>query len=55
MITEESEIITIFYGADVSEKEVEKIAAYIEDIAPDIDVDIISGKQDIYSYIIAVE
>ena len=55
MITEESEIVTIFFGADVSEKEVEKIAEYIENIAPDVDVDIIDGRQDIYSYIIAVE
>ncbi|HPX71746.1 MAG TPA: DAK2 domain-containing protein [Acholeplasmataceae bacterium] len=55
MITEESEIVTIFFGSDVSEKEVEKIAEYIENIAPDVDVDIIDGRQDIYSYIIAVE
>ncbi|NLG30977.1 MAG: DAK2 domain-containing protein, partial [Acholeplasmataceae bacterium] len=52
MITEESEIVTIFFGSDVSEKEVEKIAEYIENIAPDVDVDIIDGRQDIYSYII---
>ena len=55
MITDEAEIVTIFFGQDVSEKEVEKIAEYIENIAPDVDVDIIDGKQDIYSYIIAVE
>lgn len=55
MITEESEIVTIFFGSDVSEKEIEKIAEYIENIAPDVDVDIIDGRQDIYSYIIAVE
>ncbi|MGI6781597.1 MAG: DAK2 domain-containing protein [Acholeplasmataceae bacterium] len=55
MLTEEVEIVTIFFGADVSEKEVEKIAEYIETIAPDIDVEIIDGQQDIYSYIIAAE
>ena len=55
MLDEESEIVTIFFGQDVKEAEVEKIAEYIEELAPDVDVDIIAGNQDIYSFIIAVE
>ncbi len=55
MIDEESEIVTLFYGQDVKDGEVNKILEYIEEIAPDLDVDVIAGNQDIYSYIIAVE
>ena len=55
MVTDEAEIVTIFFGQDVKESEVEKLVEYIEEIAPDVDVDVIFGKQDIYSYIIAVE
>ena len=55
MIDEESEIVTLFYGQDVKHGEVNKIVEYIEEIAPDVDVDVIAGNQDIYSYIIAVE
>jgi len=55
MIDEESEIVTLFYGQDVKDGEVNKIVEYIEEIAPDLDVDVIAGNQDIYSYIIAVE
>ena len=55
MIDEESEIVTLFYGQDVKDGEVNKIVEYIEEIAPDVDVDVIAGNQDIYSYIIAVE
>lgn len=55
MIDEESEIVTLFYGQDVKNGEVNKIVEYIEEIAPEVDVDVIAGNQDIYSYIIAVE
>lgn len=55
LVTEDSEIVTIFYGQDINKAEVEALAAYCNEIAPDIDVEVIDGKQDIYSYIIAVE
>ncbi len=55
ILTDESEIITIFLGNDVTDEE----RATLEDTClqynPDVDVEIIEGKQDIYSYIIAVE
>ncbi len=55
MINEDREIITIFYGADSKEDEVEAIVAYAKQLNPDLDVDLIEGNQEIYSYIIAVE
>lgn len=55
ILGEDSEIVTIFYGQDVTSDEVDTIAAACEEIMPGIDVELIEGKQDIYSYIIAVE
>lgn len=55
MIDDDSEIITIFYGKDVLEEEVAGIEEYLEEFNPDIEIEIIPGMQDIYSYIIAVE
>lgn len=51
----DSEIITVMYGKDVKEDEVETIALCIETHYPDVEVEFIEGHQDIYSYIIAVE
>ncbi len=55
LIKEDSEIVTIFYGQDSSKSEAEALADYCNSLMSDIDFEIIDGKQDIYSYIIAVE
>jgi len=55
MIDENREIITIFYGAGLEDEEIELVVGYAKKLNPDIEVDLIEGKQDIYSYIIAVE
>ncbi len=55
MVDENREIITIFYGSDADEDEIELMVAHAKKLNPDIEVDLIDGKQDIYSYIIAVE
>lgn len=55
MIDQNREIITIFYGSDADEDEIELMVAHAKKLNPDIEVDLIDGKQDIYTYIIAVE
>jgi len=55
MIDEDREIVTIFFGKDASEEEVEAVVAHAKQLNPDIDVDLIEGNQEIYSFIIAVE
>lgn len=55
IIDEDSEIVTIFYGANTTEEEVEILEEYIEELNEDVEVEPIEGNQDIYSYIIAVE
>ncbi len=54
MVDENSEIITIMYGKDVTKEEIDNLLAYIEDEFG-IEVDVINGGQEIYSYIISVE
>lgn len=55
MIDETREIITVFYGNDADEDELENIIAHAKKLNPDIEVDTVEGKQDIYTYIFAVE
>jgi hypothetical protein len=55
MINEDREIITIFHGVDALEEEVLAVVEYAKKLNPDIEVDLINGKQEIYSFIIAVE
>jgi DAK2 domain fusion protein YloV len=55
MINEDREIITIFHGVDAKEDEVLAVVEYAKKLNPDIEVDLINGKQEIYSFIIAVE
>ncbi|MBQ9449064.1 MAG: DAK2 domain-containing protein [Acholeplasmatales bacterium] len=55
IITDDSEVITLFYGKDVKDEEVALVEKICLDINSNLDVELISGQQDIYSYIIAVE
>ena len=55
ILNEDSEIITIFLGKDVTEEERDTLEEVCLKYNPDVDVEVIDGKQDIYSYIIAVE
>lgn len=50
-----SEIVTLFYGIDVEESEVNEVKLYVQTINEDAEVEIIEGKQEIYAYIVAVE
>ncbi len=54
-INEESQIITFFCGNDAPKSEVDELEDLCLNVNPNVDVEIISGKQDIYSYIIAFE
>ena len=49
------EIITLIYGADVTEEEAEAVREYIESTYTNIEVDVIEGKQEVYSYILSIE
>ena len=55
LVDEDSELISIYYGEEVSEEDAEKFAGEIEELYPDVDVDIQFGGQPIYYYVLAVE
>ncbi|MDR2867302.1 MAG: DAK2 domain-containing protein [Acholeplasmatales bacterium] len=55
MIKEEAGIVTIFYGLDVTKKELDGIRNFLAKDYPDLEVEILEGKQDIYSFIIGIE
>ena len=55
LVDDESSMISIYYGSDVSEEDAEKLTAEIEEMYPDVDVDTHLGGQPIYYYVIAVE
>ncbi|GAB3793773.1 DAK2 domain-containing protein [Virgibacillus kimchii] len=55
MISEDDEILTILYGEDAEEKEVDKLVDYIEENYQHIEVEVHNGAQPIYSYIFSAE
>ncbi len=55
MLEEGGEIVTVLYGSDAKEEDNESIKTYLEDKYPNIDVEIISGGQPLYYYLLAVE
>ncbi len=54
-INEESSIVTVFCGEGSTDDEVESIKDHCYELNEDVEVEVIEGNQDIYSYIIAVE
>ena len=55
LVDEDSELISIYYGEEVSEEDAEKFTEEITELYPDVDVDIQFGGQAIYYYVLAVE
>jgi len=55
IVTEYAEVISIYYGVDVTQQQAEKVKMYAENHFPDCDVELQRGGQPLYYYIIAVE
>lgn len=55
LVDDDSEIISIYYGADVDEEAANELSEKIESLYPDVEVDLNCGGQPIYYYIISVE
>ncbi len=55
MVDEDSELISLYYGQDVTAEDAEKLAQSVEEQYPDVDVDLHSGGQPIYYYVLSVE
>ncbi len=52
---EGKEYITIYYGADIAEKQAQKTADLFAEICPDADVNLLRGGQPVYYYLISAE
>ena len=55
LVDDDSELISLYYGEEVADEDAEALTAEIEGLYPDIDVDVHSGGQPIYYYVLAVE
>ena len=55
MVDEDSELISLYYGEEISAEDAESFAAEIAELYPDMDIDAQFGGQPIYYYVMAVE
>lgn len=55
MTDEDTEMISLYYGEDVQEEDAQRFSQEIAELYPDADVDVHSGGQPIYYYVISVE
>jgi dihydroxyacetone kinase-like predicted kinase len=52
---EDAELVSLYYGEEISEEQAEDLAGAIEDKFDDIDVEVQMGGQPVYYYLVSVE
>lgn len=55
LVDDDSELISLYYGEDVTEEAAEEFTIELAELYPDLDVDTHFGGQPIYYYVLAVE
>lgn len=55
LVEEESELISLYYGEEVSEEDAQTLVGMLEEKYPDCDVELNNGGQPIYYYVLSVE
>lgn len=55
LVDDDSELISLYYGEDITEEVAEEFTAELAELYPDLDVDTHFGGQPIYYYVLAVE
>ena len=55
MLDEESELVTVYYGAEIGEAEAEAFLEKVQKVCKGCEVELQSGGQPIYYYLISVE
>jgi hypothetical protein len=55
LLDEDSEILTIIYGNDVTEEEVKHLTDFVEEKFSDVEIEIHNGQQPLYSFIFSIE
>ena len=55
MIDEDSELVSVYFGEDITEEQASEVVDAIEEKFPDVDVELQEGSQPVYYYIVSVE
>ncbi len=55
MLDEDSELVTCYYGSDVTAEDAEALTAKLQESCPDVEIELQEGGQPIYYYLISVE
>ncbi len=55
MMDDSSELLSIYYGSDVTEEDAQSLSEELENIYPNCDIELQFGGQPIYYYVISVE
>ena len=55
MLTEDKEVVTLYYGSDVQEEDAEKFAEKVQSSHPEVEVILHYGGQPLYYYVLSVE
>ena len=55
MLDEDSELVTVYYGSDVSAADAQALTAKLQESCPDVEIELQKGGQPIYYYLISVE
>ena len=55
MIDEESELVTVYYGEEVSDEEAENFGNELQEKYDDLDIQFYKGNQPLYYFLISVE
>ena len=51
----DDDMITLYYGEDITEEQAQNLREKVEEIYPDMDVEVQKGEQPIYYYLLSVE
>lgn len=55
MVDDESSLLTLIIGQDVNREELFPVKKQIEELFPDLNIDVKDGKQPVYSFLIGIE
>ena len=55
MIDEDSELISVYYGEDITEEDAQALGDELQEQYPDCEVEVYEGGQPIYYYVVSVE
>ena len=55
MVDEDTELVSVYYGEDVSEEAAEAFREKLEEAFPNVDIELQAGNQPIYYYIVSAE